>query len=275
MAYRSDSYIAWDGNRYPGSPPEDWFLAVDNRWWPSPELLGDADSPHAERPEDEATYGSRQTPDRIETAAAPPPPQATQTRPSEPQAAPESWAPDSSPSSEREPSSSGPVAGGQRAQRPRRRSGKKSGSRFFWPIAIFALFRLLSQCDVNLSDINSSEPLERDVEPTTTAERTQAEELPDGSVLFTADTATLLVRQCGENGLTGEVTSTEFFPTSVRFQIDAERMGGGRITPIAAAYTARDLGPFEQRPFIEETSPLVGAGETCEVIDVWATILYR
>ena len=27
------TYTAWDGESYPWPPPDDWYLAVDGRWW--------------------------------------------------------------------------------------------------------------------------------------------------------------------------------------------------------------------------------------------------
>ncbi len=41
------SYVAWDGNKYGGEPPEGWYLAADARWWPqgyapSPEQIESA-----------------------------------------------------------------------------------------------------------------------------------------------------------------------------------------------------------------------------------------
>ncbi len=30
-----DSFVAWNGLSYAGSPPHGWFLAQDDRWWPT------------------------------------------------------------------------------------------------------------------------------------------------------------------------------------------------------------------------------------------------
>lgn len=41
------TYTAWDGQEYPAPPPEGWYLAVDQRWWPQghgPGPAGDASS---------------------------------------------------------------------------------------------------------------------------------------------------------------------------------------------------------------------------------------
>lgn len=30
-----DSFVAWNGMSYAGLPPQGWYLAQDDRWWPS------------------------------------------------------------------------------------------------------------------------------------------------------------------------------------------------------------------------------------------------
>lgn len=53
----SPVYVAWDGNTYPGNPPEGWYLAQDGRWWspgtgpgPAAPLFPDATPRHAPPP---------------------------------------------------------------------------------------------------------------------------------------------------------------------------------------------------------------------------------
>lgn len=57
-------YTAWDGSRYLGPPPDGWFLAADNRWWPAPE----AETPGPRHVEDEGPTPAPQTP----SSSAPP-----------------------------------------------------------------------------------------------------------------------------------------------------------------------------------------------------------
>ncbi len=52
MTVDPDTYVAWDGMRYDGSPPSGWYLGADNRWWPSKDVppedrVGDPPPPRA------------------------------------------------------------------------------------------------------------------------------------------------------------------------------------------------------------------------------------
>ncbi len=40
-----DSFVAWNGLSYAGHPPQDWYLAQDNRWWPAEIVDGSASIP--------------------------------------------------------------------------------------------------------------------------------------------------------------------------------------------------------------------------------------
>ena len=40
-----DSFVAWNGLSYAGQPPQDWYLAQDNRWWPTETVAGSATIP--------------------------------------------------------------------------------------------------------------------------------------------------------------------------------------------------------------------------------------
>lgn len=163
-----DSYIAWDGARYPGSPPAGWYLAVDNRWWPPQEVI-DEGVPEMQSPaeslavpkqtiptigkvivddhaDDGATHSSDRTvrPEVARPAAGPTQPlEAPVTTPEVERPTPTAdWAPNTSntqPPAEKGPQPPNAPPPQRRRGRGRRRSGHPL--RIVFVIAALLLFR--------------------------------------------------------------------------------------------------------------------------------------
>jgi hypothetical protein len=169
MESADDSYIAWDGSRYPGSPPAGWYLAVDNRWWPPQDLIDDsgpgmatsydAATPDVDRSSTPPTPDPRPL-DPAFGSAPTTPSTSTPTSPSRPSTPPEletappsrpsqDWAPESyddTRSRRREPTSAGtgPPRPTARSRRRRRNERTIRSNPFFFLLLMFGLFRCAS-----------------------------------------------------------------------------------------------------------------------------------
>ena len=178
VAPQDDFYIAWDGREYAGIPPEGWFLAADNRWWPPRDLIEEGDpskpdsgqrgtpSPEHGTPENaapdytERDYSERDHPfpDYTERdySTPTPLPAPTESQPEvnpgfDPTLAgqnndpPASWAPTpTGGGAPEEPQAPGPQSPSRGRRSSRRKRGRQSRFRL-GPILFF--FFILSRCD--------------------------------------------------------------------------------------------------------------------------------
>ncbi len=196
MAESENTYVAWDGVLYEGSPPAGWYLATDNRWWPPQEIIeGDPyadEDPYATDLDD--PYGTSNgvpddgmySPTLDEPSGSPydeydnsqgdpfggPPAHGSPTHGSRAQqpAPPDSWAPKSAgelppPRSELPPNPTGnrgpgPPRGPRQGQRNRSGGRRSGGFRpgFLIPFLIFGLFRCGDQINSSTEFPDFGEP---------------------------------------------------------------------------------------------------------------------
>lgn len=149
VGVEDEFYIAWDGRRYAGEPPAGWYLAADNRWWPSQAVVDGDPGPAVETgdggptsiptttrtptrsPASRASSDHGRHPDPtpdLEATAGNPTSAHTGTAPRRP---PESWAPETGSAPPPQPTTTGrppgpgtpAPTGGRSQQRGRRRGG--------------------------------------------------------------------------------------------------------------------------------------------------------
>ena len=205
MTGAEESYIAWDGSRYPGPPPPGWYLAVDNRWWPPQELIdGGADRPQGARSEPARGLGQSARNNAADPTSLPRPP-ASAVRPE--------WAPTSADGSSqagrREPKPVDPgvaaIPGGRPA-RPRSRSSRQVRKRrirpgFVIPILIFTLFRCASDSNEQaVPDFQPPATVVATIPPTTSVPTTGV----PGRITAERDGLELTITDCGPAAITGE-----------------------------------------------------------------------
>ena len=233
MALEDDFYIAWDGREYAGIPPEGWFLAADNRWWPPRELI-DGDDAVGQSPEDPLPDPSTST---SLPSAGPPvtgPPAG---------APPTDWAPTTgSPAEEPQPPTQwGPAGSGQR----KRKRGKQSKFRL-GPVLFF--FFILSRCNLTGDS--------QDVVVTPTP----IDEI--GFVEATADDFTG-TNECSRTFLSGSISNANDFPQT--FLVTTDRQDGG------PDYQSVEL-PIEAgdtRSWVINLSDADRSGDFCPPVIVW------
>ncbi len=266
-------YVAWDGSRYTGIPPDGWYLAVDNRWWPPQDIIdGGAtrtdDPPSANAPESDQPSESRPP-----TPSDRPRPPATAVRPE--------WAPISADGPNRgesqgpegapgppDPGVPGGPSGGQVGPR-RRASGQGRRHRirpgFLIPILIFVLFRCAAESDQSSApDFQPSATVVSTIPPTVSA----TTEDP-GSFTVERDGLELAITGCGPTSITGQVRNVGDRTASFEAEISvlaANDEASGAAIDSTVVVPVRTLIPSESQSFNRMLPDEISEPIACEFV---------
>lgn len=246
-----DSYLAWDGIRYPGTPPLGWFLATDNRWWPPQELISDGAElddlldDHLDPDEiDDHLADPHQEPSPPPDTASPHTPDQQIHMPEMEQQldlkVPDSWAPEAGQPPEVDWEEHPPPS--PRSRRPERTAGggqspTGGGSRrgfrgkFFIPLLLFLGFRAITAGSSDGTDdlVEDASDLEISTEPSRL----------DLAILSKEARAFLVIDECGGGVLVGELISIAANPTAFDLVINVDEVGPDDILTPAGTVSVR------------------------------------
>ncbi|MGI9594646.1 MAG: hypothetical protein ACR2QK_00720 [Acidimicrobiales bacterium] len=253
MSTDAEFYIAWDGKRYQGGPPSDWYLAADNRWWP-PQQAIETDS---EDGRSAAHQSPPPSPSAVPADGSPPPPLGRDQRQQPTVGSNPDWAPrtgefDPGPSEPPSPSeapatptqhgapppyrtSSRTTGAGQSPRRPRKR-GFRPG--FLIPVAIFVFFRF-GVAAFDSGPVEPDNPLttvdfgQEGLPSPTTPVPTIAPTAPGSEDLLSVDTEHLEITtlSCGLSEVTIEVRNRGTEPARFLVDLVLEPTGSGAPGP--------------------------------------------
>lgn len=263
MAASTDTYTAWDGSRYAGQPPDGWYLAADNRWWPSQDLIraGGATT------EDEAAPDlTPEPPPQSPTPAEVRPPRSGASQLPPPQSP--SWAP-----RRPVPKPTMPPRGGQ-GQTPRRslRPKRKIRPDLLIPLILFALFRFGGAVFDNEGPTLQPIPTFPAEQPTATTGPPRSTPPSSVAPVFGSGDLQVVITGCGSGTITGVAQNlgsapTEF-ATAITFEILDGLPGGPPIETIET--TIGPLAAGGSEPFTV-SFPEPDDVPACQVLDVAQT----